>query len=75
MKDLSDLLKKYKTRDQTRYLIQRLVELDLLEKTGSNKDTRYSIGKKMKSTQKVLERIMELGIAEMQKRGEIPPSA
>lgn len=71
MGEFEKLLKNFRTRDQIRHLIEGLVENEILEKDGKLKGTVYRYGKKMEEYGKFVDRAMELGIAEMKKRGEI----
>jgi ATP-dependent DNA helicase RecG len=72
MGDFEILLKKFMSRDQVKYLINRMVEKGMLEKEGIFKGTYYRRGKKMEEGLKLVDRAMHLGIEEMKKRGEIP---
>lgn len=71
MKDFEHLLRNFLTRAQVKYVIAKMVEEGLLDRTGDRKSTEYIPGEKMKKNTKILDRALELGLKEMERLGEI----
>lgn len=71
MKDFVSLFQKFLTREQVKYQIENMVKKELLAKTGKGSGTRYIKGERMKENDKIAQRVVELGIEEMRKRGEL----
>ncbi|MFN6947243.1 MAG: hypothetical protein ACK4ND_20055, partial [Cytophagaceae bacterium] len=72
MKDFAVLLDKFMTRDQVRYLVEKMVEEGRLDRIGIGKATEYSAGKKMEENMQLIDRAMNLGFEELRRRGEYP---
>ena len=70
--ELEELLKTYVTRDQVKYLVKKLVDSGTLEQKGTGKGTYYVQGSQINESIKLFERVLQLGVEEMQKRGELP---
>jgi ATP-dependent DNA helicase RecG len=72
MKDFEGILGEKLTRNQIKYSTNKLVERKILNRTGVGRNSSYTLGEAMQKNQKMLQRIIQLGIQEMQKKGELP---
>ncbi len=72
MSDFEDLFKSILSREQIKYYIYNFVDKDMLIKKGTGRGTTYLLSDNSKKNPEVLGRIMELGLIEMKKRGELP---
>lgn len=70
MKDFVALLKKFLTREQVKYKVEQMVKSETLEQKGKGSATFYIKGRLMEENAKIAQRVVELGIEEMKKRGE-----
>ncbi len=71
MKDFSKLLEGHLTRRQVRTVIDKLVVSQILIKEGEGASTTYMIAEKYIKNSALVARAFDLGIKEMEKRGEI----
>lgn len=71
MGDFVSLLNKFMTRQQVRTIIEKLVNSGHLDRRGQGRGTEYLLGKKTQDGQRMIARVLEVGIEEMKKRGEI----
>ena len=71
MKDFAKLLEGYLTRRQVRIAVEKLVDLQYLKKEGEGTGTYYKIAEKYIEDSALMMRALDLGMAEMRKRGEI----
>ena len=73
MSDFRQLLCKYYTKSQIKYLIYKLAEAGFIESQGKGSGTYYIIGQKTQDGKKLFERAFQLGIQKMIEIGEIDP--
>jgi ATP-dependent DNA helicase RecG len=71
MSDFVKIFDKLLTREQVKYAIYNLTENGIIIKSGEGRNTEYRFNMNFKDAQKMLERIVELGVEEMKKRGEM----
>jgi hypothetical protein len=72
MSDFEDLFKSILSREQIKYYVYNFVEKEMLIKKGTGRGTTYLLSDSSKKNPEVLGSIMELGLIEMKKRGELP---
>lgn len=69
--DFVDIFKNRLSRSQVRYVVSKFVDDKFLSREGDGYKTSYSLGQKTFEQNKVIGRALELGLKEMEKRGEI----
>ena len=69
--DFVDMFKNRLSRSQVRYVVSKFVDEKFLSTKGEGYRTTYSLGQKTFDQHKVIGRALELGLQEMEKRGEI----
>lgn len=72
MNDIVRLLHHAMTRDQIRYLVDKWVNHQFLERIGTGVQTTYKLGQLAKAGQTLVHRAMELGLEQMKQMGELP---
>lgn len=71
MSDFVKLFGNSLTKDQVRYLIEKLVKDDYLEKIGVAKATTYKLSKNTIENAEIIAKAIMIGLEEMKKNGEI----
>lgn len=71
MSDFVQLFESHFTREQTKSIIYKMLEVGFLESTGKGSGTKYIMGKEIEEKQQVLARALQLGMEQMIKLGEM----
>ena len=74
MSDFVQLFQGRLTPEQTKKAIYKLNGYGVIDRTGQGRGTKYAISKQALEEQKILKRVMELGVEEMIRLGELPKS-
>lgn len=71
MSDFVQLFSTHLSKEQTKYLIYKMANAKMLEKTGKGSGTRYKLNQNVEKGQQIMARALQLGIEKMVEAGEI----
>ncbi len=71
MGDFVKLFEGHITRRKIKYFIEKMLEAELLNTSGSGSGTFYSLSENHKEKMEIIGKAMQIGIEELKKRGEI----
>ena len=71
MADFVQLLDKFYSKEQVKYLIYKLADTGFLERKGKGSGTKYILGKQVKEGQQIFARAIQLGLEQMIQTGEM----
>jgi hypothetical protein len=71
MNDFVEILSGWFTREQIKNIIYKFTENGLLDKTGGGYNTVYKLGEKFETNLNFVGHVMQTGIEELKRRGEI----
>lgn len=71
MRDFIQLLGKFYSKEQVKYLIYKFADAGLLKRIGKGSGTKYKLTKGFMKNQKIVARALELGVEKMIETGEI----